>query len=173
LRLLGTFRFLGLFGKLSGNSLKSRKLKKKKKEHKKMSARLTNKDISGDARTPIEDFEALWFQTNADPLRLLTFGFRLSGGGAHQSKTMMLKELEALLAGPNTTGNELKHSAIEENRMGKSTANTRRLTFRHMCSLYGFMEQPPLTKVFLKLWSYDTDGHRLQALLIALARDPI
>jgi hypothetical protein len=155
LRLLGTFRFLGLFGKLSGNSLKSRKLKKKKKEHKKMSARLTNKDISG------------------DPLRLLTFGFRLSGGGAHQSKTMMLKELEALLAGPNTTGNELKHSAIEENRMGKSTANTRRLTFRHMCSLYGFMEQPPLTKVFLKLWSYDTDGHRLQALLIALARDPI
>lgn len=138
-----------------------------------MPARLTNKDPSGIIGASIEDFEPLWFQTNADPLRLSTFGFRLSGGGAHQSKTMMLKELEALLSGPNMTVNELKHSAIEENRMGKSTANTRRLTFRHMCSLYGFIEQPPLTKVFLKLWTHDNDGHRHQALLIALARDPI
>ena len=83
-----------------------------------MSARLTNKDTSGVFGASIEDYEALWFQSNADPLRLSSFGFRLSGGGAHQSKTMMLKELEALLASPNTTGNELKHSAIEENRMG-------------------------------------------------------
>jgi len=138
-----------------------------------MPARLTNKDSSGDVVALTDDVEVIWFQGNADPLRLSTFGFRVTGGGAHQSKTMMLQELDALMAGPHTTGEELKYCAIEENRMGKSTANTRRLTFRHMASLYGFMEQPPLTKVFLKLWRYDTDGHRLQALLIALARDPI
>ena len=56
-------------GKLSGNSLKSRKLTKKKKEHKKMPARLTNKDTSGDVGASIEDFEPLWFQKNTDPLR--------------------------------------------------------------------------------------------------------
>ena len=138
-----------------------------------MPARLTNKDASGDAGALMEDIEVLWFQASTDPSRLSTFGFRLSGGGAHQSKTMMLHELDALLTAPHATGEELKHSAIEENRMGKSTANTRRLTFRHMSSLYGFMEQPPLTKVFLKLWEYDNDGHRLQALLMSLARDPI
>lgn len=138
-----------------------------------MPARLTNKDTSGFIGASIEDSDSLWFQRNADPLKLSTFGFRLSGGGAHQSKTMMLKELEAMLSGPNTSGNELRNAAIEENRMGKSTANTRRLTFRHLCSLYGFMEQPLLTKAFLKLWTHDNDGHRHQALLTALARDPI
>ena len=138
-----------------------------------MPARLTNKDAPGDVGAVIENFEVLWFQGNADPSRLSTFGFRLFGGGAHQSKTMMLQELEALLTNPDTTGDELKHAAVEENQLGKSTANTRRLTFRHMSSLYGFMEQPPLTKVFLKLWKSDNNGHRLQALLIALARDPI
>jgi len=138
-----------------------------------MPVRLTNEDASVDAGALMEDIEVVWFQANADPSRLSKFGFRLSGGGAHQSKTMMLQELEALLTDNHTTGDELKHAAIEENRMGKSTANTRRLTFRHMSSLYGFMEQPPLTKVFLKLWKSDNSGHRLQALLIALARDPI
>lgn len=138
-----------------------------------MPVRLTNEDASVDAGALIEDIEVVWFQANADPSRLSKFGFRLSGGGAHQSKTMMLQELEALLPDNHTTGDELKHAAIEENRMGKSTANTRRLTFRHISSLYGFMEQPPLTKVFLKLWKSDNSGHRLQALLIALARDPI
>lgn len=138
-----------------------------------MPVRLTNEDASVDAGALMEDIEVVWFQANADPSRLSKFGFRLSGGGAHQSKTMMLQELEALLTDNHTTGDELKHAAIEENRMGKSTANTRRLTFRHISSLYGFMEQPPLTKVFLKLWKSDNSGHRLQALLIALARDPI
>lgn len=138
-----------------------------------MPVRLTNEDASVYAGALMEDIEFVWFQANADPSRLSKFGFRLAGGGAHQSKTMMLQELEALLADNHTTGDELKHAAIEENRMGKSTANTRRLTFRHISSLYGFMEQPPLTKVFLKLWKSDNSGHRLHALLIALARDPI
>lgn len=138
-----------------------------------MSSRLMKNEVPGDFGRVMEDLPGPWFQKNADSSKLTVYGFRLSGGGAHQSKTMMLQELEALLAGPHTTGDELKHYAVEENRLGKSTANTRRLTFRHMCSLYGFTEQPLLTKVFLSLWKHDTDGHRHQALLMALARDPI
>jgi hypothetical protein len=114
-----------------------------------------------------------WFGAQADELRLLAFGFRLTGGGAHQSKTMMLEELEALLVSRRTTGDELKFAAIEENALGKSTANSRRLTFRHMTSLYGLIEQPPLTLALFKLWQSDPEGHRLQALLVALARDPL
>src|SRR5258708_38387163 len=84
--------------------------------------------------SPIERGELdvpIWFGAQADELRLLAFGFRLTGGGAHQSKTMMLEELEALLVSRRTKGDELKLAAIEENALGKSTANSRRLTFGH------------------------------------------
>lgn len=115
----------------------------------------------------------IWFGSQADGLRLLAFGFRLTGGGAHQSKTMMLEELEALLVSRRTKGDELKFAAIEENALGKSTGNSRKLTFGHMASLYGLTEQPPLTLALFKLWQSDPEGHRLQALLVALARDPL
>jgi hypothetical protein len=114
-----------------------------------------------------------WFGAQADELRLSAFGFRLKGGGAHQSKTMMLEELETLLVSGHTKADALKFAAIEENALGKSTGNSRRLTFRHMTSLYGLIEQPPLTMALFKLWHSDPEGHRLQALLVALARDPL
>ena len=126
------------------------------------------------ASTRTEDSAApMWFGTQADEPRLLALGVRLAGGGAHQSKTMMLRELEALLATGRTSGDELRSAAVEENAIGKSTTNTRRLTSRHMASLYGLTEQPPLTTAFLKLWRSDAEGHPLQALLVALARDPL
>ena len=74
---------------------------------------------------------------------------------------MMLQELEGLLATGRETGDDLKLAAIEENALGKATANTRRLTFRRMSSLYGLMDQPQITRVFLKLWRSDYDGHSL------------
>jgi hypothetical protein len=115
----------------------------------------------------------IWFGAQVDEPRLLAFGFRLTGGGAHQSKTMMLEELEALLVSRRTKGDELKFAAIEENALGKSTGNSRKLTFGHMASLYGLIEQPPLTTTLFRLWQSDPEGHRLQALLVALARDPL
>jgi hypothetical protein len=115
----------------------------------------------------------IWFGAQADEPRLLAFGFRLTGGGAHQSKTMMMEELEALLVSRRTKGDELKVAAIDENALGKSTVNSRRLTFGHMTSLYGLIEQPPLTMALFKLWQSDPEGHRLQALLVSLARDPL
>ncbi|MBW4655643.1 MAG: hypothetical protein KME20_21780 [Kaiparowitsia implicata GSE-PSE-MK54-09C] len=122
---------------------------------------------------PSGTHQSIWFGSRSEKALLSAFGFRLTGGGAHQSKTMMRQELERLLIPSRVTGDDLRSAAVEENALGKSTTNTRRLTFRHMVSLYGLVEQPPLTQVFLKLWQSDGEGHKFQALLVSLARDPI
>ena len=114
----------------------------------------------------------LWWGLRAEDYRLSSFGMKLSGGGAHQSKTMMFRELEALISAGASTPEEFRSVAVDENAIGKATSNTRRLTFRHLASLYGLLSQPPLTKAFLKMWPSDVQGHRLQALLVALSRDP-
>ena len=57
---------------------------------------------------------------------------RLSGGGAHQSKTMMLSELQTLLSTGITAPEELKEAVIINNVLGKTTANTRTLTYRQL-----------------------------------------
>src|SRR5690606_33275199 len=82
-------------------------------------------------------------------------------------------ELEALMGTGVSTPEEFRSAAIEENAIGKATSNTRRLTYRHMASLYGLGDQPPLTKTLMKIWKSDSQGRRLQALLVALARDPL
>ena len=63
---------------------------------------------------------------------------------------------------------EFRTAAIDENAIGKATNSTRRLTFKHLASLYGLLDQPPLTKALLKMWPIDLHGRRLRALLVAL-----
>ena len=115
----------------------------------------------------------LWWGLRAEDHKLSSFGMKLSGGGAHQSKTMMFRELEALISTGASTPKEFWAAAIDENAIGKATSSTRRLTFKHLASLYGLLDQPPLTKALLKMWQSDVQSHRLQALLVALARDPL
>ena len=123
--------------------------------------------------TLAEPRDPLWWGLRAEGHKLSSFGMKLSGGGAHQSKTMMFRELEALISAGASTPEQFRAAAIDENAIGKATSNTRRLTFRHLASLYGLPDQPPLTKALLKMWPSDVQGHRLQALLVALARDPL
>ena len=120
-----------------------------------------------------EPRDRLWWGLRAEGPKLSIFGMKLSGGGAHQSKTLMFRELESLINAGASTPGEFQSAAIDENVMGKVTINTRRLTFKHLTSLYGLLDQPPLAQVFLKLWPSDVQGRRLRALLISLARDPI
>jgi hypothetical protein len=114
-----------------------------------------------------------WTGPRADRAALSTFGVRLEGGGPHQSKTMMFAELDALLSTGLDEAAELELAAIAENVLGKATANTRSLTYRHLAALYGLKAQPSLTKALFAIWRRDPQGHRLQALLVALARDPL
>ena len=120
-----------------------------------------------------EPGDPLWWGLRAEEHKLSSFGMKLSGGGAHQSKTMMFRELEALICSGASTAEEFRTTAIDENAMGKATSNTRRLTFGHLASLYGLLDQPPLTITLLKMWPGDMQGRRLRALLVALARDPL
>lgn len=128
---------------------------------------------SGGCLTPGGPTATLWCGARAEVARLSSFGLKLSGGGAHQSKTMMFGELEAMMGTGASTAEEFRSAAIDENAIGKATSNTRRLTFRHMVSLYGLSDQPPLTKTLMRIWESDIQGRRLQALLVALARDPL
>lgn len=135
--------------------------------------RTTDMASSGGCFTQAGPTATLWYGARSEVAKLASFGMKLSGGGAHQSKTMMFGELEALLGTGASKPEELRSAAIDDNAIGKATSNTRRLTFRHIASLYGLSDQPPLTKAFMKIWESDIHGRRLQALLVALARDPL
>jgi hypothetical protein len=128
---------------------------------------------NGGSLTRTEQKTTLWCGARAEDAKLSLFGMKLSGGGAHQSKTMMFRELEALIGTGASTPEEFRSAAIDENAIGKATSNTRRLTFRHLASLYGLVDQPPLTKALMRTWKSDIQGRRLRALLVALARDPL
>lgn len=114
-----------------------------------------------------------WTGPAADRASMVDFGIRLTGGGAHQSKTMMFGELDALLITGLRDSADLFHAVVEENALGKRTKTTRLLTFRHMASLYGLKTQPAITKTLISIWGADPSGRRLNALLVALARDPL
>jgi len=114
-----------------------------------------------------------WFGPRSNSTAMMAFGLRLAGGGAHQSKTMMLQEIEALLATGLTDSSELKRAVIEDNVLGKATANTRILSHKHLASLYALNQKTPIFQVLYGLWKIDVAGHRLLALLVALGRDPL
>ena len=107
------------------------------------------------------------------PLEAL--GFRMGNKGTHTSRTMMLKELEVLLATvpANATREAYVSKIIDENVLGKSTQATRKLTAQRLGELYSFDIGVPLFRVFRFYWDRDRRGHALLALLLALARDPL
>ena len=117
--------------------------------------------------------ELSWFGARTNPTAMSAFGLKLAGGGAHQSKTMMFREIEALLATGFSEKPALRMAVIENNVLGKATANTRLLTYRHLVSLYALSRDVPIFNVMYHLWKIDVTGRRLIALLAALGRDPL
>ena len=114
-----------------------------------------------------------WLGPKPSRTTMAAFGFRLNRGGAHQSKTMMLAELQALLVTPSRAPKAMRDAVVVDNVLGKRTANTRKLTYRHLASLYGLKDRPPLTRLLLALWQQHPASRPLIALLVALARDPL
>lgn len=101
-------------------------------------------------------------------------GFRLSGRGAHTSRTMMLAELSETLASvPASSKRDAYISAIvSDNCTHKSTAATRKLTSQRLTEFYALDPRVPLFRVLRRLWDISPAGRPLLALLTALARDP-
>ena len=107
--------------------------------------------------------------------RLESFGFKLSVGGTHTSRTMMLEEITRLLGttGPTATIEEYRRATVHDNALGKETETTREKTFRHLRELYGLSEKVPLFGIYRELMRFDPQSAPLLSLLVAWTRDPL
>lgn len=107
--------------------------------------------------------------------RLASFGFRLGRSAAHQSRTMMLDELQTLLhaAPDNATKADYMALMVDANILGKGTSKARQLTAKHLVELYGLDDKLCLFRVFRHLWQQDAQARPVLALTLALARDPL
>lgn len=115
----------------------------------------------------------VWFSPVAEASRIDAAGVRRAGGGVHQSKTMMLRELSTYLSAAAADNGSPNSLIIEQNVLGKDTLSARKLAVERLNALYGIVKPNPISHVLFSLWSLDVVGRPILALLCALARDPL
>jgi len=121
----------------------------------------------------IEDHNAMP-SNNIIKKNIAYFGFKTKSGSTHLARTIMLEDLEVLLAhvdDPKAEKAAYIRAIEKENCLGKRSGITRALTTKHLTTLYGLDPTIPLFKVLLFFWRRDCEGHPLLALLCAHARD--
>jgi hypothetical protein len=96
-------------------------------------------------------------------------------GGPHTSRTIMLKELAALLdaCSPESSRGEYARTILEENVLGKRSESTKRRSLRYLRELYILDPRSVLFRGLRDLSSADPESLPLLALICALARDPV
>ena len=107
---------------------------------------------------------------------LTLFGFNFARNSAHTSRTIMLDELQTLLAYVNNSAAEktdYRQAVEDENCLAKRSGKTRKLTLRHLTELYSLNPDILLFKALLFFWDRDPKARPLLALLCAYARDPL
>lgn len=104
---------------------------------------------------------------------LVEFGLKFSGGGTHISRTIMLAELEAVLAAvpQGSAVGEYREAIFQRNVLGKTTDSTRQKTLRHLRELYVLDEVVPIFKLMRSLLALDPASLPLLAMQIAWSRD--
>lgn len=109
------------------------------------------------------------------PETAIEFGFNNDPVGTHGSRTIMLKELQLLLAAcPRPTDYEgFRTAIIEENVLLKNTVTTRKESFRRLRELYALDEELVLFRALWDLWVDEPEAQPMLALLCATARDSI
>ena len=102
-------------------------------------------------------------------------GFRVADSGPHTSKTLMLQELETLLAAvpADAPAKAYRASIVVENVLGKRTLSTRKETASRLTALHGLDPTKPLFRVLRRLWDVEPAARPQLALLNGLARDPL
>jgi hypothetical protein len=85
---------------------------------------------------------------------LAALGFRVAEGGPYTSKTLMLQELETLLAAvPTDAATKAYRAAIlEKNVLGKGTLSAGKETASRLTTLHGLDPTKPLFRVLRQLW---------------------
>ena len=106
---------------------------------------------------------------------LAELGFRVADSGPHTSKTLMLQELETLLAAvpADAPAKAYRTAIVEENVLGKRTLSTRKETASRLTALHGLDPTKPLFRVLRRLWDVEPMARPQLALLNGLARDPL
>lgn len=101
------------------------------------------------------------------------FGFRFENAGVHTSRTMMVEDLSASLRELKSLPAKDTFSRLvkEENILGKRTTSNRIISYKKLCSLYGFDDSIPIFRVLRELWRVEESP--LTASLVARARDPV
>lgn len=121
--------------------------------------------------TPNTNLE--WFAPGADAERMKRAGFKLRGGGVHQSKTMMLAELTAYLQAAQGSTASASELVMEQNALAKQTNSARKIGLARLNALYSIASPAPIAAVQFALWQDDPIGRPLLALLTAVARDTV
>lgn len=114
--------------------------------------------------------------TDTHDTTLARFGFATNIGSAHQARSYMLDELQALLEyvpAPDAGRAQYQAAIVDDNCLGKRSVQTRKLTARHLKDLYGLDPAIPLFRTLRYFWSRDGEGQPLLALLCACARDSL
>jgi hypothetical protein len=103
----------------------------------------------------------------------LDFGGSNALTGASTSRTLMLKELTALLAGtePSATPDDYKRAIVDDNLLLKPSASTRSKTYAFLRDRYALDPAVPVFRLLRLLWDRDEVGRPLMALLVAVYRD--
>jgi hypothetical protein len=118
-----------------------------------------------------------WLQpsTKAEEKRLRDVGFRWGKKGTHTSRTIMLGELQTLLAHcqPDASPKDYATAVIENNCLGKRTLATRKLSLQRLSELYALDANVLLFRNMRQFWYADRFGQTILPLLLALARDPL
>lgn len=106
---------------------------------------------------------------------LEAFGFKVSEGGAHTSRTIMLKEITRLLASADKRAGteDYRRLVLSDNVLGKRTQTTRQETVRRLRELYALSPKVPIFGVYRQLMKVDPQSAPLLSLLIAWVRDPL
>ncbi|KAF5028672.1 hypothetical protein DSECCO2_656630 [anaerobic digester metagenome] len=94
--------------------------------------------------------------------------------GAHTARTLMFKDIFALLEVTNaeTSFNEFRAIVVDDNRLHKASVSGRRKSFAHLKKMYGLDPTIPLFRAFRWAWSRCEENERpILALLYALCRD--
>lgn len=108
--------------------------------------------------------------------QLSRFGFSFKRSGTHNARTMMLEELETLLAyvdNPEAGKSDYLQAIEEDNCLGKRSGRTRLLTYNHLVDLYSLDCNLALFRTLLYFWQRDKEGRPLLALLCTYARDSV
>ncbi len=116
------------------------------------------------------------FDTYSQEANLQIYGFSGETGGAHASRTIMVDELQRLfevVQDPFAERDQYRMAIIEQNALGKRSAKTRLLTYRHLSDLYGLDSNLLVFRGLRFFWEREVDGQALLALQCAYARDAL